>query len=161
MIGSMTNSIVWQVHYNVTVGNDKYFTDENSVLVAFSQTGYVPITVVAYNHVTMLSVNITLECIDKIQGLAFKAGANNRSSSLYGQTAQFLFTMQNGLGYSCQIDYGDNALDSFDDSSFNYNNTFFSHDYIRCVVVFVGFLYSFSVGIVFLAQQYFLKYIQI
>ena len=63
-----------------------------------------------------VTLEYEIECIDKLIGLYFHAGILNQSTSMFGYEAEFRYYLKNGMGYSCEIDYGDGTLDTFNDA---------------------------------------------
>ena len=70
--------------------------------------------------------------VDTIKFLCANAYSNNRSASLVGVTANFLYTMLHGSDFSCNIDFGDNTGMSFSSTlNYDWNNKYFPHTYVN------------------------------
>jgi len=119
------------VTFNVTTNGSLFTTSLTEIEYVYKETGLFAVQINASNHVSQVVLDVQIECIDKLIGLNFHSGVFNKSTSVLGSDAQFLFFLKNGMGYTCAIDYGDGATDSFNDLAFNYNNTFFTNGYQR------------------------------
>ena len=121
-------TIQWTINTNPSV---TVFTQNSATYTyTFTTGGSIRVDLVGWNLVTYPNqttfANVLV--IDKLMGINLFAGNSINSASVVGKSADFLFTLQNGGGYTCTLDYGDGSQTVFTDLP-NLNNTYISHTY--------------------------------
>ncbi|RNA30190.1 polycystin-1-like isoform X2 [Brachionus plicatilis] len=94
----------------------------------FTESGSFEIFLLASNPVSNESVSFMIKVIVPVKNPRLTLN-NSEGASAVGKNADFLFTLEKGLGYVCTINYGDSGTDQFDDSLTSLNNSLFSHTY--------------------------------
>ena len=114
--------------YNWTVEGQSFVTNDTQYIHVFRTVGLIEITLIAYNPLTSKNTTLFITVTDRLEGLNFKSGNSQVSASAVGKPGNFLFTLQAGANYKCDVKYG-NRLFSFNDSVYNMNNSIFSNVY--------------------------------
>lgn len=99
-----------------------------SVSYTFNSVGLFKVQITAFNTISNRTFIANVQVTDKLTGLAFKSGESEKSASIVGTEANFLFSLQSGANYICNIDFG-NGIKSFSDQVYNLNNTFIKNTF--------------------------------
>jgi hypothetical protein len=132
LTASYTKGSDYTLQWTIYTNPPETFVIQNEATLAytFKEGSQVQIDLTGWNLVTFpnQTATRTVQIIDKLIDLNLYAGNSIQSSSVVSLSADFLFTLQNGGGYTCTIDFGDGLQTIFTDLP-NLNNTFISHIY--------------------------------
>lgn len=101
--------------YNLTTDGKNWITNQLEVEYTFDQAKTCSVTLIAENLVSRQILEVEIKVIDKLMGLNFHAGKFNASTSVLGSEAAFHFYLKTGMGYTCEINYGDGSTDIYND----------------------------------------------
>lgn len=115
----------------------KILTTEPQINVTINTEGSCVVEVHIKNEVTNIKLSLKnpsdrLLIMDPIAEPKFfchNKYAGNRSASVVGKSAEFLFTLKSGTRYSCTVDFGDEMGLSFTSSDYDWNNKTLKHTY--------------------------------
>ena len=98
----------------------------------FRTSGVMDLVLFAYNPVSNATYLFSVKILVVVRKprLSLNNSLSIESTSILGNSVDFVFTLEAGLGYSCIINFGDMSVDnilSFNDLYYNRNNTIFSH----------------------------------
>jgi hypothetical protein len=113
----------WNVAGNITT------TNLTSITSTFTSVGTYVITLVASNSISTANYTLSISVANQMYGLSFKAGTMPYSSSIVGQSADFLFIILAGANYNCAVKFGDGSSTTVTDAVYYVNNTYVSHTY--------------------------------
>ena len=114
-------------YWNTTIKNVK--TNEPNVSITFTTLNTYLLHLVAVNPVSRRSFYLNITVYEPITNLTFYAGNSTQSASIIGQQAMFLFKIDTGTGYTCQIIYGDGYKQNFNVLDTDFNGTYFGHTF--------------------------------
>jgi hypothetical protein len=124
MVSIQTGSYV---NYTWIINNQTQSSTSNKTSPIFTSAGIAQVNVIAYNFVSNSSASYSVDIVDKIRNVSLNC-IYNQCVSKVNQNTSFLFYLESGTGYNCQIDFGDKTTSfNFSDQPIDLNNTLINH----------------------------------